>query len=105
MRFCTAPKLLNRCIDPQLRFGSSAFDPLLHENGVIKSKAAVFPVLPSDFSLDGQATSAKLRFLPLLREIVTLEESSVDRQVTYANGARGPLSRQSGSQENIRSRA
>ena len=81
MRFCTVPKLLNRRIDPQLRFGSSAFDPLLHKNGVVKPKAAVFPVLPSDFSLDAQTPSTKLRFLPLRREIVTLEESSVDRQV------------------------
>ena len=78
MRFCTAPKLLNRCVDPQLRFGSSAFDPLLHENGVVKSKAAVFPVVPSDFSLDGQAASTKLRFLSLLGEVMTLEESSVN---------------------------
>lgn len=86
MRFCTISKLLDCRIDPQLRFGSSAFDPLLDKNCMVKAKAAVFPVLPSDFTLDGQATSTKLRFLPLRREIVALEESSVDRQVAYANG-------------------
>jgi hypothetical protein len=55
--------------------------------------------------LDAEAAATKLRFAPLLGEVMTLEEGSVDRQVAYANGARCALSRQSCSQEDIRSRA
>ena len=78
IRFCTVPKLRNRSINPQLRFGSGALNPLLHENGVVKSETAVFAILPSNLSLDAEAAATKLRFLPLLGEVMTFEESSVD---------------------------
>jgi hypothetical protein len=45
---------------------------------VVKSETAVFAILPSDLPLDAETAATKLRFLPLLGEVMTFEESSVD---------------------------